>query len=1043
MTETKSKSIEKVDKTEAVSARDVAGARQQLTAVPQVDGAFRIQRAAGNFAMQRMFRDGAAQVKPTTSCSQLYQLGDVYEPEADQVAGQVMRKRIDEPRADTGVGISGVPHVVQTVLKSGGWQPLDPATRAFMEPRFGHDFSRVRVHTDGRAAASARAVNSLAYTVGQDVVFDTGQYAPYSSTGQSLLAHELAHVIQQARGGASPSRFAANASNERAAIQAASMATLDGVAVVDGSSGVGIARAPRSLEVSLDPTTLSFTELEGEIQEIQRHLDANPFSNEENDQLMEVQSALRKQLAKRQKQEEGGGKRRPKDKISQVPRSLTESLRIDETLTDAELYSEIDAIHATLESGANKKDRATLKAALVALEAERQRREHARKIQRAFTPRVTSRDDEALIEVMGIVDSIRPSETASGLYTLVRDGELLVLTQEEYNKIRGAAQKTLLDRLGNVRQKADGAQYQYDEQRKINEDQYIVSGLVHFFGGIDDPGVDIARNVSIATVNANAAQVFIERGQLKRGAEFFTTSELFATIAKKTSQAYKDNLISTAGTTVTVLEITRDAAFATTLALGAAVAAPVVAAGAAGFGLSGASAAVVTAVGTGGVVGAEGAVLRGGSAAAGVAIAGGSMEEVLSAGKSEGRRGFIEGAATGVGGGLAHSAGVALKAGQSASKVVNIARGSLAQGLGNAAGSATSTGLEGGSATDVLKSAFTGGLVGTLTGPLSQGAGAIKNPVLGAVARTGVGAVVSGGQTYLETGDRDAAFRSAAIGGASSLALGPGKPGEGPTPAEKKAFEFGKEARSKVNSAARTVRNVTAATMLGLADAVPATRGTGAQVGDILGGPVPTIAAVETPPTVAAPKTSLEMPKPVEGQAAQSSRLAVDPEIEADVEHSFVESAESGPAASRRPQRPTVTGQAQAARARFNGLRDGYAQQLGVGQGGQVHHAIELQVLDRYPGVYTEAELNALTNMRGIPGEDVGRRQLHNSKIREIMDRHYSTLDDEIVRQGLNPGTQDYNNSVRRYLTDARNEIDYVLGQFFSEYRSGLPRSFQ
>src|SRR5262249_43583700 len=65
-----------------------------------------------------------------------------------------------------------------------------------------HDFSRVRVHTDGKAAESARAVNALAYTVGADIVFAGGQYAPSTASGQRLLAHELAHVVQQSAGGA-------------------------------------------------------------------------------------------------------------------------------------------------------------------------------------------------------------------------------------------------------------------------------------------------------------------------------------------------------------------------------------------------------------------------------------------------------------------------------------------------------------------------------------------------------------------------------------------------------------------------------------------------------------------------------------------------------------------------------------------------------------------------------------------------------------------------------------------------------------------------
>jgi len=88
------------------------------------------------------------------------------------------------------------PPIVHDVLRAPG-QPLDASTRAFMEPRFGHDFSRVRVHANTQAAKSARAVNALAYTVGRDVVFGAGQYAPGTVQGQRLMAHELTHVVQQ------------------------------------------------------------------------------------------------------------------------------------------------------------------------------------------------------------------------------------------------------------------------------------------------------------------------------------------------------------------------------------------------------------------------------------------------------------------------------------------------------------------------------------------------------------------------------------------------------------------------------------------------------------------------------------------------------------------------------------------------------------------------------------------------------------------------------------------------------------------------------
>lgn len=95
---------------------------------------------------------------------------------------------------------SHIPPMVHDVLNSPG-HPLDPETRTFMEPRFGQDFSRVRVHTDTKAQASASAVNALAYTVGRDVVFGAGQYRPTTEAGRKLMAHELTHVVQQEHGG--------------------------------------------------------------------------------------------------------------------------------------------------------------------------------------------------------------------------------------------------------------------------------------------------------------------------------------------------------------------------------------------------------------------------------------------------------------------------------------------------------------------------------------------------------------------------------------------------------------------------------------------------------------------------------------------------------------------------------------------------------------------------------------------------------------------------------------------------------------------------
>jgi outer membrane protein OmpA-like peptidoglycan-associated protein len=100
-------------------------------------------------------------------------------------------------RLATGLGSpNSVPGIVHEVLASPG-QPLAAAPRHDLEARFGQDFSEVRVHVDARAAESAHAVDARAYTVGRDIVFGAGQYAPQSVAGQRLLAHELTHVMQQ------------------------------------------------------------------------------------------------------------------------------------------------------------------------------------------------------------------------------------------------------------------------------------------------------------------------------------------------------------------------------------------------------------------------------------------------------------------------------------------------------------------------------------------------------------------------------------------------------------------------------------------------------------------------------------------------------------------------------------------------------------------------------------------------------------------------------------------------------------------------------
>jgi hypothetical protein len=120
------------------------------------------------------------------------------EPDRGPVEGEdtVRRKRLSQllPEADSGLQ-TGVRE-----LKSDGGQPLPASARSFFEPRFGHDFSQVRLHTGERAEETARSLGARAYTIGTDIAFGAGQYAPETLTGRRLLAHELTHVMQQRKG---------------------------------------------------------------------------------------------------------------------------------------------------------------------------------------------------------------------------------------------------------------------------------------------------------------------------------------------------------------------------------------------------------------------------------------------------------------------------------------------------------------------------------------------------------------------------------------------------------------------------------------------------------------------------------------------------------------------------------------------------------------------------------------------------------------------------------------------------------------------------
>ena len=205
-----------------------------------------LQQKLGNQTLQQLHKAKKSSPVPVMSANNTPLLGqtsnhpklkigssnDQYEKEADHIAGQIMKtsgpesddhgenplglqkkfvaqRLVDPLESKHRRGVQKIrrkvtnsreggskPRVLQSVLHSSG-KPLERSTRMFFESQFGRDFSSIRIHTGPKAAASAKSLNADAYTLGNEIVFNSEQYSPATTTGRRLLAHELTHSLQQ------------------------------------------------------------------------------------------------------------------------------------------------------------------------------------------------------------------------------------------------------------------------------------------------------------------------------------------------------------------------------------------------------------------------------------------------------------------------------------------------------------------------------------------------------------------------------------------------------------------------------------------------------------------------------------------------------------------------------------------------------------------------------------------------------------------------------------------------------------------------------
>lgn len=190
---------------ESSSDRQRDGGKESSSSKAESGSVASLHRTVGNQTVQRLYQRGEIQASMAVS-----QPGDPAEREAERVADEVLRMPKPEsvgPLTTTDVNVisrsrSSGPEFDENEaeqIKSldGGGKPLSYSTRSFFEPRFGRDFSDVRVHTGHKVEEAAQSINARAFTHKNDVVFRQGEFSPDTSEGKRLLAHELTHVVQQ------------------------------------------------------------------------------------------------------------------------------------------------------------------------------------------------------------------------------------------------------------------------------------------------------------------------------------------------------------------------------------------------------------------------------------------------------------------------------------------------------------------------------------------------------------------------------------------------------------------------------------------------------------------------------------------------------------------------------------------------------------------------------------------------------------------------------------------------------------------------------
>jgi hypothetical protein len=692
------------------------------------------------------------------------------------------------------------------------------------------DFSGIRVHTDAAANAAARQLGAKAFTIGPRIVFASGQFAPNTHGGDRLLAHELAHSLQQRAG---PPRIARSVDEWRRG--------------------------------SVNLAGLTYTQALAELDELTQWLQRQTSSSADTARIEEAVTALRRRIREldtaaagptpRERRARRGAPRAEAELPARYPRILTEMTSVAYT-DPAQMREEYDLIVQWLarrDIPASQRRILTVERDNLApqLSADRARvvgERHAARVQAALTP--AAQDDAHALETVARTITAISSEAGNpGVFYIYHAGERVAISAEQAGRLRTNL-RTELERAAR-RAQGDVDYYwaRYHAQVALNEDSPIIAGISGWLANVHDPADELRFLYRWSGRLERTVQAHIAAGRMVEAAATMPELDRVREQIRSLSRAFYEGYIEGAESALHGLEFTRDAAFAVAGSIAAVVAAPLVA----GYiGVTGVTGTVLTIAGTGVTVGTGVGVVRGASEAGGVLIAGGSLSEAVAGFSTEFRRGFREGFVAGAAGGAGRLLGLAAGASASVSQQVLIRVG------GDFVVNATSSMLDA-----LVQSCAAGHCdVGRAVQlGLTNGLASIPGSVVGLsnsnVARYFLGPLTSGATSYVSAIHAGAtpqeALRGAGVAVASNLAMSSAQHG---AEADQALVARGRAARettrATVATATRRVASAGAAVLIGVAEPVPALR-SGFGGSPIASIDTPAATAARVPPAQEAP----------------------------------------------------------------------------------------------------------------------------------------------------------------------------------------------